>query len=206
MTWARLDDGITDRPDLLALERTVRLLHIEGIVWSCRHETDGAIPRHVIRKVTDDPDPEAAAAALVAAGLWNETDDGWCIDGFLEDQISSEDLERQRELARVRQRRQRQHRAGDHSLCEPRYCRRASEASRVTDPVTDPVSHDSPTSPDPTRPTGRKGKGQGLRGGSSEAPRDAPLEEGESQPNCNCDGTGWVNDDTVCAVHRGVAA
>lgn len=108
MTWAKLDDGITDRPELLALPRDVRLVHIEGSVWSCRHETDGQIARHVLRKVTDQPNPEVAAQALVDAGLWAETDTGWEVTGFLDDQRSAADIEATRELARVRQRRQRQ--------------------------------------------------------------------------------------------------
>lgn len=166
MTWARLDDGITDNPRLLALPRGVRLVHIEGIVWSCRHETDGRIPRHVLRKVTDEPDPEDAATTLVDAGLWKVVDDGWEIVGFLEDQRSSEDIAKTRAAALERQRRHRQHIGGDHSLCNPRYCK---GASRVTDGVTNGGSHGPPTRPDPTRPEGEGKGGKTATPGAADA-------------------------------------
>ena len=206
MTWARLDDGITDRPDLLALSRPVRLLHIEGIVWACRHETDGAIPRHVLRKVTDEPDPEQAAGELVGAGLWEATDEGWAIVGFLDDQVSAEDLAKQRAVAAERQRRSRQHKAGDHSSCDPRYCRRAAadrDREGVTDGVshgvTDGVSHDPPTRPDPTRPVGRRGEGVGGESDADASPLASLPQKGgdhRSSPRndtcSDCNGRGYV--------------
>lgn len=171
MTWARIDDNLTDRPDLLALDRSTRLVHLEAIVWCCRHETDGTVPRHVLRKVTDADDPAAAAETLVAAGLWTETDSGYELVGFLDDQISSEDLARQRDLAAVRQRRQRQHKAGDHTLCDARYCRRAAEA--VTRDQHRESRLPDPTRPDPTVREGREGE-VGQRGSADATPPAQP--------------------------------
>ena len=55
MTWAKLTDTFNDDPVLLGLPRGVRLLHVEAIVWCCKHETDGRIPRHVLTRITDEP-------------------------------------------------------------------------------------------------------------------------------------------------------
>lgn len=164
MTWAKIDDRAIDGPTLLALPRGVRHMHIEGIVWCCRHETDGHIPRHAIGKVTDEPDMVDAAAQLVAAGLWAATVSGWEIVDFLAVQRSKEDIEKVKVLADARQRRHRQHQAGDHSLCDLRYCR---AASRVAERIDNGVDNGPLTRPDPARPTGRKGEGKGAAGAAA---------------------------------------
>jgi hypothetical protein len=139
-------------------------MYLEGLVWSNKQGTDGHIPRHAVRRVTDEEDPIGAAAELVDAGLWEETGDDWSIVGFLEDQPSRADVERIQTLARDRQRRQRQHRGGDHSLCDPRYCQAASR-------VTNAVTHDTRTDPSvPTRTEGTEGRGGGAAPSGAYAP------------------------------------
>ena len=69
MTWTKISDTFNDDPVLLRLTRGVRLLYIEGLIWSCKHETDGCIPGHVLVRITDEPEPHEAAGHLVAAGL-----------------------------------------------------------------------------------------------------------------------------------------
>ncbi len=169
MTWTKLGDDFTDDPALLALPRSVRLVHIEAMVWSNRHGTDGSVPAHALRRVTDDPDPDAAAEHLVARGKWRTVEGGWEIVGFLDDQPAAEDVQRTKELARARQRRLRQHRNGDHSLCDPQYCKALSRVTqRVTSRVTNGVSHDTPTRPDPTRPGPKVPRtGSGAAGAAS---------------------------------------
>ncbi len=184
MTWTKVGDELPDNPALLQLPRGVRWMHLEFLVWSNKHGTDGRIPAHVIRKVTDEPDPAAAVDGLVEVGMWERDGDSFRIVGFLDDQPSAADVERTQALARERQRKTRQHRNGDHSLCDERYCRQTT--SRVTDGVTngvtDGVSHSPPTRPTrPTRAGGTKGKGKGR----AERPRSAP-QRGAARP----EGTG----------------
>lgn len=170
MTWTKLSDDATDDPALLALPRTIRLVHFEALVWANRHGTDGAIPRHMLPRITDDKDPDGAAELLVAAGKWELSTAGWEIVGFLDDQPSAEDVRRTKDLARLRQRKQRLHRAGDHSLCEVKYCpalRDETRESRVTKSVTpivtNAVSHDPPSRPVPSRPGPKEpGTGRGT--------------------------------------------
>jgi hypothetical protein len=137
MTWTKLPGNFTDRPDLLQVPRSVRFLHVEALVWSNQHGTDGQIPRHALGRITDEPDADLAAKQLVESGAWIATDQGWEMVGFLDDQPSAADVRRTQKLADVRNRRQRQHRQGDHSLCDERYCREASRVDNAQQPRVD---------------------------------------------------------------------
>lgn len=130
MTWTKLGEDYADRPAMIRLPRGVRHMHTEALIWCNRFGTDGAIPSAALTRLTDERDAESGAAQLVAAGLWKVTEDGWEIIDFKKDQPSAEDVERVAALARERQRRQRQHRNGDHSLCDPQYCRVTRDATR----------------------------------------------------------------------------
>jgi hypothetical protein len=101
MTWTKVGDDWCDRPDLLAVSRSTRLLALEALVWSNRHLVDGMVPRTALRRLTDHEDPIAAAAELVAAGVWAETDGGWQID--VSDQATAADVRHQQALRRERQ-------------------------------------------------------------------------------------------------------
>jgi hypothetical protein len=105
-------------PRLIELPRDVRYMHIEALAWAGEHKTDGAISRAALRRLTDQGDAALAAASLVSAGLWRSTDAGWEIVGYLDSQISAQDAERITDANALRNRRYRQHRLGDHSLCE----------------------------------------------------------------------------------------
>ena len=160
MTWTKIDSSTPDDPRILQLPRGIRWMHLEGLVWCNQHGTDGFIPEHALRRVTDDSEPESAAAELVRVGLWAVVEGGWKIVDFEKDQPSAADVERKQVLARARQRVRRQHLGGDHSLCDPKHCQ---QASRVTAGVTNAVSHDTrtdPYRPDPIRSEGTE-EGEG---------------------------------------------
>jgi hypothetical protein len=82
MTWTRLPDDFGDDPAMLAVSRSARLLHVEGLAYGNRHLTDGAVPAAALRTLTDAVDPDADVAELVAAGLWTATADGWLLDAL----------------------------------------------------------------------------------------------------------------------------
>lgn len=174
MTWAKLDDSTTDDPGLLTLSRTVRLVHIEAIVWSCRHLTDGHIPRHALRRLTDEPDAEAAAAELVTAGIWAETATGWQIVNFLEDQMSRVEVDGTRALAQKRTKRWRLHSQGEHRLCLPGNCRYASR-----DASGDGVSDTPRPSLPPVPPRDREGIG--MDSGDGNGPDGPAVPDREEQ-------------------------
>ena len=184
MTWAKIDDNMTDGPDLLGLSRSDRLVYVEALVWCCRHLTDGAIARHALRRLTDADAPEASAAALVEAGLWEVTDAGWRIVDFHKTQRSREEIEKQRAATYERQkaylRRGRLHKAGDHSECTDRCPQvKASNGQQAepSDASRDGVSDATPVQsrPDPARPVPQgKGRGRGGRDSGPDGGRDAP--------------------------------
>jgi hypothetical protein len=154
MTWVKVDDRAFEDPRFLELERGTGLLHFEALAYSNRNVTGGRVTLRALRALTPDPDPVAAADALVAAGLWSKTEDGYTVVWLLDDQPSVEEVERQREYNRGKQARHRRHLAGDHSGCDPRWCRGA-QRNPVSNRVTTVVSN-SPR-PDPT-----VGRGTGV--------------------------------------------
>lgn len=156
MTWTKLTDTATDNPAMLALPRGVRLLHIEAMIWCNRYGTDGRIPRNALARFTDEPDVDNAASALIDAGLWKVTPDGWEIVGFTDpavwDQLSADQVERQRALKRERTRRWRERR----------------DASRN-------ASHDASgdgAQPSPAQPSPAQPEGSGAVAGAGTAGSD----------------------------------
>lgn len=180
MSWLKVDDRALAGPVLGRVSRDARLMHIEALAWSMSYDGTGVVPKASLRRATDAEDVHALAAELVAAEIWTATDDDYQIVFMLDDQTTPEEMERQKEYARQKAARQRRHRVGDHSMCDPRFCRvKASEspvASPVTSPVTSPVNHHTPTRPDPTRPKGgSKGQDEARSAPSGLRPSVAPL-------------------------------
>jgi hypothetical protein len=170
VTWTKIDANFLVGPQMQSVGRGARLLHIEATAWCNTHGTDGEVPRYMLARISDEPDPERAAAELVKAGLWAARgNEGWMLADFADNQPSAADVQRTQRLWRDRQRRQRQHRSGDHSLCDPRYCRAASVTG------DSPVSHDARTEPIRSVPS-RKSDGEvsGV-GGSADRSRARPA-------------------------------
>lgn len=90
------------------LSRGERLLRVEAEAWSKLIRSDGFISRRSLRRITDEPDPEGAARALVDAGLWAAAPAGWQIVGFLDRQMSAQRVKEHQEAARGRYDRYRQ--------------------------------------------------------------------------------------------------
>lgn len=181
MVWVKLDDNALTNPAWLALPRTARLLHLEALSWSNRHGADGYVPAGVLRMLTDEPEPEATARLLVRAGAWQETASGWRLVWLLDDQPTAEEVERERERGRARQKRWTLHTRGDHSQCHPDRCpvARRGVTNAVSGAVSNDVSNgrrtgvsnDAPTRPDPTRPDRRsESEGTGARRPGAPAP------------------------------------
>ena len=141
MTWVKLDDNAPDDPRALKVSRTARLLHIEALAWSSRHQTDGMVPRSALPRVTDEPDPEGTVELMVAAGLWDATDDGYRLVWLQDMQPGPEEVARQRAYNRDKQERHRKHVTGDHSTCKAPFCKLARN------PVSNPVSNRTQSRP-----------------------------------------------------------
>lgn len=166
MTWTRLSDDFTDRPEALEVSRSARLLNIEAMVWCNRMLRDGLLPKAALPRITDSADTAADVTELVKAGMWVEVDDvGWQLDWT--DQESADDVRARQAQQAEKQKRYRdrkaRHAQGDHSACHPTYCK-AAVTGHATSDVTGLVT---PSRPDPSRPLGRdreQGAGPGSAG------------------------------------------
>jgi hypothetical protein len=177
MPWIRLDDDHHDDPRILAVSLSaVGLLHV-ALGWSCRQLGDGWVPAVFLesraRRATDRILRELSARKLVTAEARDGVP-GWRIAADLVAlQPSREEVLRDRENARERQRRSRLSRSG-HSVthggnAEPSRC-----DSAVTDPVVTPVSQD----PGPSRPV--PDRSTKSRAGAQRSPVSMTIAEAKS--------------------------
>lgn len=102
MTWVKLDDQFPDHPKVRRAGTDAAWLFVAGVCYCARYLTDGEIPREVIPTLTALRKPNAAARALVTAGLWHETPDGYAVNDYLEFNPSKADVEGRRDGAQVR--------------------------------------------------------------------------------------------------------
>lgn len=157
MSWTKTSDDVPDR--LWSLSDAAFRLHSHATVWSNRLLTDGEIPADRLRVLV----PRFRASAVVeleSAGLWSKTETGYRIEGFLVDQPSQREVKARREYDVIRQQKSAaptpeakaaltgEEEAAKRRLWEARESRRAS-AHSVSTPVSDSVTHDAPTQPNP---------------------------------------------------------
>lgn len=130
MTWVKLDDRFAGNPKVIAAGPEPMWLYVAGLCWCAQNLTDGRIPKAVLPILSTVKRPPACAQRLVEVGLWIDDGDGYEVHDYLEFQPSKAKVEAEREAAKERQRKSREGRAGSHA-------------------VTDGVSADAPTRPDP---------------------------------------------------------
>ena len=168
MTWTKFSDDFTDIPEFLGVPRSERLLLVEMYIWANRLERDGRVPFTALRRLSDIEEPETAVKLLEEAGML-DIDDGMAILDW-SDQDSAEDVQERRAYRAGVQKKYRKrkgnHDRGDHSLCDPRYCKKHSVTDNASSNET---ADETPSRPAPSRPKGR-GQGQGAEASSAGAP------------------------------------
>ncbi|KKL71602.1 hypothetical protein LCGC14_2093250 [marine sediment metagenome] len=102
MTWVRLDDGFSDHPKVLVLPSDAIVLHLAGLCYCARQETDGAIPNHVLTILSrfSSTRTKKLAGELVQARVWEENGTGYIIHDYLDYNPSHKSLEERREKKR----------------------------------------------------------------------------------------------------------
>lgn len=131
MPWFKVDDSLSDHPDVLALlERrngfaALGLWTVSG-AWSSRQLTEGLISSVALKRLGGT---RSQALALVDAGLWEAVDGGYQFRNWLKWQPSKRSVQDKRDAARERMQR---HRSRE----------QAGEPTRAVQPPR----------PDPTRP------------------------------------------------------
>jgi hypothetical protein len=86
VTWLRVDDDFASHPKVVGLPLAAVGAWLLAACWSAHHLTDGRLPTAACKRLGIRP---ADASALVAAGLWERTDDGWQIHDWLAYQPSA---------------------------------------------------------------------------------------------------------------------
>ena len=106
MTWVKLDDQFYSDPSFAQLESAEScLLFLVGLAYAGQQETDGVIPRAIVRRNLLGPAmaTETNATELVMSGLWTVDDsDNYVIRSFLKWNRSRAEAEEQRSSARDR--------------------------------------------------------------------------------------------------------
>ncbi len=174
MTWTKLGDDYADRLEDLELTPTACWLHTAALIYCNRVGSDGRVPFSKLGKVAAIEEPALYVAELEQHGIWTriEGEPAWQIDWT--DQEPAEDVKRRRDGATLRQRRRRQHLAGDHSLCDPRRaCHTVVTRDTADDGRTVPVTRDrtresQSESRPPARPARPAPKGAGKGRGRTD--------------------------------------
>lgn len=116
MTWTKLGDEFLD--SAYDLSDAAFRLHVEALMYSNRRLLDLVVPKREVRRFAGTDNVDAATAELADAGWWQDANDSWWIGcRFSHWQQDRVQVENKRKGWAERQRRQRRHRLGDHSLC-----------------------------------------------------------------------------------------
>ena len=144
MTWTRLDDGWTDQAALADLSFADRW-HYLALIQHCSRtdKLDGVIRGVDARRCSDHPDTASALANLNELGLIEVLEKDKYKVVTIEDHVPPPHVRRKTEDDKMRQRRNRAHKSGDHSLCKP-------DADCVTGNVTRDLGRDVGTGRDGT--------------------------------------------------------
>ena len=153
MTWFRVDDKFPTSPKVMRIPRRHRLAAI-GLwatagAWAAGQLQDGVVPAYMVEEWTDDLE---LAEALVKAGLWDETDDGFVFHDWADWQPTRAQVHARRESERRRKENWRAQKAGNTGQSPA-----GTSAGHAPDGTRDERGADEivpliPTRPDPTRP------------------------------------------------------
>lgn len=128
MPWFKLDDSFHSHPKVIAAGNEATGLYVRCGSYAAQHLTDGFIPEHVVLLYgTAD-----LAETLVDAKLWRRAKGGWRMPDYLQYNPSRAAVENNRADAAERQRRS-----------------RAARLSQRDSQRDKPVTHSTPTRPDP---------------------------------------------------------
>ncbi|MSW40985.1 MAG: hypothetical protein F2842_02110 [Actinobacteria bacterium] len=193
MTWTKLSDNFTDRPEVLGLSDSAFRLLVESLVWCNRLLTDGAVSAASLTSISRRGRMKVADE-LVAAGLWDEDEDGWTVVDFHEDQPTREQVQARRAANNARVSRWREvmaaHTSGDHSGCTSSCRARNAVGNGVRNAVGNAY-------PDPSRPVpSRKGSGTGSSDEAALPDGGGIGADDDEMGGCEdpvCDGYGWHN-------------
>lgn len=145
MPWVRIEDTFYDHPKVLAAGLAAIGLHVVALCYCNSKLTDGAVPKAAVRLLGGTT---AQAARLVAAGLWQSTDDGWLIHDFLDYNPSRASVMEHRQ--RVSEERSKAGRIGGiaAAIAKQRASKSPANGKQPSQQPSSPI----PSRPNPSRP------------------------------------------------------
>lgn len=104
MTWFKVDDGWWSHPKVIPLDSDPRAIWVSAGSWCAQHLTDGFLPHYALKMITDlrGNKLKAACQELIDAGLWKARPGGYQFHDWDKYQPMREEVERRREVDRVR--------------------------------------------------------------------------------------------------------
>lgn len=191
MTWAKVDDGLHDHPKVDAMLEADELrgaaalgLWVAALSFSADQLTDGEITRRAVQRLLPERGV-SLAALLVEHALWEVTEAGWRIRGFLDCNPAGEDVRRRRQADAERKAADRARRASK------RTSKRTSGAtsngtSNGTSERCPRGRPDTPSRPVPSRPDPESGSpavdGRGPAPAAAPTRTTSPSETVEPTP------------------------
>lgn len=99
--FAKIDVGFFSHPKARAAGKNGRELWLASICYCARQETDGRVPKDVLRILAAEADvPASTANRLLSVGAWHDRGDHFEVHDYLEHNRSRESAEAQREAGR----------------------------------------------------------------------------------------------------------
>lgn len=127
MTWIKLTDTFVDKPVFEDLDFATRWHYLALVAFACRNERANGLIRNVdARRASDHPDPARANAELTTAGLLQIEGNAYRIVE-IDQHYPPPHVVRKAEQDKLRKRRERAHKVGDHSMCLPGNCPHVTE-------------------------------------------------------------------------------
>lgn len=102
MTWFKVDDSFHSHPKVLVTDPSALGLWVVAGSWSSSNLTNGFVPDYVLPRLLADADK--LASALVTAGLWRRTKNGYVFHDFHDYNPTADDVRAERAAARERMR------------------------------------------------------------------------------------------------------
>lgn len=100
MAWAKLDDGIYDKPKMNRLSDRAFRVYINSLAYSARHLTDGHIAAEDVRpELKGTP---RTVQELVESGLWQVNGAGFVVNDYLKYNPSKAQIEERRRKTAVK--------------------------------------------------------------------------------------------------------
>ncbi|MGW1998417.1 hypothetical protein [Embleya sp. NPDC001921] len=134
-TYVRVHDGMPDHPKIIEVGGMAAWLYTTAMCYASRQLTDGVIPARLVPRLTDLPNPEALASALLRVGLLHASghDCSDCPDVGDDEYVIHDYLEHQRSADYVRTLREKRSAAGQKGGRKSGETRRAASENEAKD-------------------------------------------------------------------------